>query len=345
MSLQIDWRIIDRHLAGDATPADDAALARWLTADPRHAELLNELRAAASEGTDAARWNVDAAWSALRQRTESSRPTRAIPLRARDAAQPRRVASRVARNVTGIAAACAAAVALVVVWGSKQDRHSPTTRGESHEIVAANGQQTRATLRDGSRVVLNAGSRLRYDDSFGTTSRDVDLVGEGYFEVVHDSTRPFRVHARDGVAEDLGTRFVVRAYAEVPHIEVVVAEGRVALSHDTPDAPRSSLTPGQLGRVESDGSVTVQSDADLDDWTGWTRGALSLDGLSLGDAALEISRRFDVHVVVPESALAQRRVSARFHDESLSQVLDALDAALGARWTRDGQTITIRSAR
>jgi len=345
MSTQIDWRIIDRHLAGASSSADEAELQRWLAADPRHADLLHGLRAAASEGIDAPRWNVDAAWLRMQEHIESPRPTRAIPLRARDVDAARRAAPFASRNVTGIAATLAAAAVVLVVWGSKHTRDPLVTRGAPHEIVAANAQQTRATLRDGSRVVLNAGSRLRYDDSYGTTSRDVELVGEGYFEVVHDATHPFRVHARDGVAEDVGTRFVVRAYAELPHVEVVVAEGSVALSHDAPDAPRSRLESGQLGRVESDGSITVQSGADIERWTGWTHGALSLDGLSLADAALEIGRRFDVRIVIADDALAQRRVSARFRDEPLPRVLDALGAALGARWTRDGQTITMRSAR
>src|SRR4051812_28472982 len=103
MSIPIDWRIIDRHLAGDATPADEAELARWLAADPRHAILLDELRAAAHEGTDDATWNVDAAWSSVRERIEAPRPVRAIPLRARDAGEARRAVPRAAWNITGVA--------------------------------------------------------------------------------------------------------------------------------------------------------------------------------------------------------------------------------------------------
>src|SRR3982751_821192 len=93
-----------------------------------------------------------------------------------------------------------------------------------HDVVAAVAQQTRVTLGDGTRVVLNAGSRLSYADDFGRGTRDVVLDGEGYFDVVHDASRPFRVLARGSVAQDVGTRFVVRAYPEQRAVDVVVTD-------------------------------------------------------------------------------------------------------------------------
>jgi transmembrane sensor len=231
----------------------------------------------------------------------------------------------------------------IVVWAPDGSRHSP--EAVVSEIVAAPAQQTRATLSDGTRIVLNAGSRLRYPATFGASARDVELEGEGYFEVVHDSAQPFRVHARGSVTEDLGTRFVVRAYPELRHVEVAVAEGRVALHHDGDARASSTLMAGQRGRVEPDGSVSVVDDADVERWLEWTRGGLVLDGITLGEAATEIGRRFAVRIDVADSALAVKRVSARFRDEPLPRVLDGVSAALGMRWTRDGDRVRFEEAR
>ena len=93
---------------------------------------------------------------------------------------------------------------------------------------------------------------------------------------------------------------------------------------------------GQRGRIDSSGAITVADEPDLDRWTEWTRGGIVLDGMTLGDAARELGRRFGVQVEIRDDGLARRRVSARFHDEPLPRVLDALTVALGARWTRDG---------
>jgi transmembrane sensor len=212
------------------------------------------------------------------------------------------------------------------------------------ELVAPNGERTTATLADGSRVILNAGSTLRYSADIERGSRDVYLDGEGYFEVTHDAGRPFRVHARHGVAHDLGTRFSVRAYPELARVEVVVAEGRVSLRRDQPAASDSViLAPGQLGRLDQSGPPSVVS-VDTAAFIGWTGGSLVLEGLTLDEVLPQLQRRFDVEIRITDRALASRRVFARFRDESLTQVLDALSLALGARYERSGRVVTLHSA-
>ncbi len=331
-----DWRLIDRHLAGEASAEDEVALQRWLAADPSHETLLRGVSDAV-RARDTADWDVGHAWSRVSARLQE--PRFAMHLDPRPMRRPRGRAWMIAGAAAGVAVAI-----LGIVWAPGAARHSATSPAIS-EIAAAPAQQTRATLRDGTRIVLNAGSRLRYPATFGESARDVELEGEGYFEVVHDSARPFRVHARGSVTEDLGTRFVVRAYPELRHVEVAVAEGRVALHHDGDGRVSSTLTAGQRGRVETDGSVSVMDDADVERWLEWTRGGLVFDGITLGQAATEIGRRFDVRIDVADSALAVKRVSARFRDEPLPRVLDGVSAALGMRWTRDGDRVRFEEVR
>ncbi|HEV7990920.1 MAG TPA: FecR domain-containing protein [Gemmatimonadaceae bacterium] len=318
-----------------------------MASDPRHAELLDELRAHAAPDRrqPGESWNVDAAWSRLSGRIAGERSTSHLALeRGHVPARRRRASWRV---LSAAGASIAAAAILVLVWRAPRAPSSRTGHTVVREVASARAQQTHVTLRDGTRVVLNAGSRLRYADDFGRASRDVELEGEGYFDVVHDASRPFRVRARGTIAEDIGTRFVVRAYADGSPTQVVVAQGSVALARDAAgggSARALLLGAGQLGRVEPDGRISVVSDVDVDRWMSWTEGALVLDGLTLADAAMEIGRRYDVRVVVPDAALARRRVSARFHDATLTSVLDALTLAVGARWSNDGIAIVIRRA-
>jgi transmembrane sensor len=346
MSESFDWRIIDRHLAGESSPADEAALDAWLASDPRNAALLKDARGlgrALDPSGDAA-WNVDHAWSRVAARMHEQPDGDIIPLRAR--AFPRaRTFARTQRIVAGAAVVIAAAGVVAVVLQRQAMRPSEAQRpSRRHEVVAAVAQQTRVTLGDGTQVVLNAGSRLRYTDDFGRGTRDVELDGEGYFDVVHDESRPFRVKARGTVAQDVGTRFVVRAYPEQSGVDVVVTHGAVSLRRDGASTTPALVTEGQRGRVDSSGAITVAIEPDLDRWTEWTRGGIVFDGMTLGDAALELGRRFGVRVEIRGDDLARRRVSARFNDEPLPRVLDALALALGARWTRDGQRVVIAGA-
>jgi transmembrane sensor len=195
-------------------------------------------------------------------------------------------------------------------------------------------------LADGSRVVLNAGSRLRYAEDFGRpgVAREVHLDGEAYFEVTHDATRPFRVHAGPALAEDLGTRFSVRAYAGT-RAQVVVAEGRVSMrSNTTARLDSAILGPGQRGRLAPDGSATsgtvLVDSVNPQRYLSWTSGTLTLDDVPLREAVPMLERWFDIELRLADSTLADRRVTAVYRDQSLSQVLDALALALGARYER-----------
>jgi transmembrane sensor len=324
-----DWKAIDRYLAGDASPDEQRTIRDWMAADPARQELLRHVRAAHGSQADE-QWDVDAAWSKFSTRARQA-PRRTLPA-------PRRwYATPLARI---------AAVVLLVAGGYAALQSRSPAGDQTGELVAPNGQRVTATLGDGSRVVLNAGSRLRYSRQIDRRSRDVYLEGEGYFEVTHDAKRPFRVHANGGVAHDLGTRFTVRAYPEMTHIDVAVAEGRVSLRRDQ-ETPTDSvvLVPGQLGRLAASARQPVLvPDVDLSAYIGWTTGTLVLENVTLGEAIPQLERQFDVDISVADQALASRRIFFRLKDETADQAFDALSLALGVRYERSGRVITLHSA-
>ena len=339
-----DWHLIDRYLAGEASPDEIAAIEARRLHDPKWAATVDLLRAEFAP-RDTPVQDADLAWARLQSRIATT-PTTTPCLDG-----PR--ATPANRRVPGPASATPwlrVAAAVVIVAGSlttwrllstNHTTEAPNKTATTNDIGTPNGTRRTITLGDGSQVTLNAGSRLRWSDS-GLGPRDVYLDGEAYFSVTHDPVRPFRVHARGAVAHDLGTRFTVRAYPELTHVEVVVAEGSVSLRHDRPASSDSAvLTTGQLGRLGDSGPPTVDSNVAVERWTAWTGGWLILDGLTLADAIPQIERRYDVTIAVPDSALATRRIASRFHDETLTQALDALTLALGARWHQSGRTVTL----
>jgi transmembrane sensor len=228
----------------------------------------------------------------------------------------------------------AAAVLLLLVGGSgvwwmQRDR--------VHVAQAPRGSRTKVVLPDGSTLMLAAGSSARWLGNFDRGTRDITLEGEGYFTVVHDTTRRFRVHARDGVVEDVGTRFVVRAWPELVRLEVAVEEGAATLTDSARarSAPGTLLRAGQVGRLGRDGAVTVSDNADA--LISWTRGELVFDDTPLSEALPALSRWYGVELRV-DAALQTRRLNARFANQPLSQLLDALALALDARVIRDPAT-------
>src|SRR4051812_12949428 len=115
MSDSIDWRIIDRHIAGESTPAEDEQLRRWLTEDPRHPTLLAGLRTAGRAAGEGQRWDVDAAWSKVMNRIADGSAARPLVLHPRREEESR-VKRRGLRAVGATLGVLAAALVIGVVW-------------------------------------------------------------------------------------------------------------------------------------------------------------------------------------------------------------------------------------
>lgn len=330
-------RWVARYVAGECPADEAAAFEQLLVADPALAEQVEAFRQL-WEMTDRPRKrrDLDQAWRALhgRLRVPVERP-----------AAPARVANFGAHWTRSTKrrpwVAIAAAVLVVVLpaaslWLLDQRGVTPAADAVSsappREYASRPGEQIHLRLPDGSRVVLGAGSRLRIPDDFGTRTRDVTLDGQGYFDVVHDSTLAFRVHTALGVAEDIGTAFVVSTYPEVGGMKVAVASGIVAIPSDTGQV---MLYAGDRGRVDSTGTSRVERDVDMAAELAWTRGELAFRRTPLRQVVPQVARWYGIRVRLASPALGDVPVSASFADGSPAQAVAFIAAAVGARLVQE----------
>jgi transmembrane sensor len=319
-----DDALLARYLAHECTPAEAAAVRQWIAADPDRVRAVERLRAT----FDAAappheRPDVDAMWAQVR----AHHPTSLPPAR---------------RRPFPVSILVAAAVLIVAVLFDRAATRRTPTHGAVREIATSTGQRATIDLADGSRVILGPRSRMSTPEHFGEGPRDVTLEGEAYFEVRHDSTHPFRVHAAGGVAEDIGTRFVVRAYAGEPALRVVVAEGRVSVTRSG-GAP-VALGAGQLASFDDAGTASIRP-VDTAAYVAFSDGRLVFDGTPLDEVVSELGRWYDLDVRLAAPEFAGRHISASFTGLAEDDVLGAVAAAAGLRYTRQGRTVTFSRAR
>lgn len=163
---------------------------------------------------------------------------------------------------------------------------------EFNTIETPIGGQYRVNLSDGTRVWLNAGSSLRYPLKFANAERRVELRGEGYFEVAHDPSAPFRVSSSKQVIEVLGTHFNIMAYADEKVAQTTLLEGAVRVQQS---GKSTILKPGQQAQV-SNGTTTVLNDVDLESVVAWKDGYFSFNE-SLESIMNKVSRWYGVQVV------------------------------------------------
>ena len=216
-------------------------------------------------------------------------------------------------------------------------------RRSRHTAEAPLGQRVSLTLPDGSVMTLAAGSRASWPRRFSGEQREVVVDGEAFFDVVHDSAVPFRVRVRDAVAEDVGTRFLVKGWPELTQVEVVVEEGVVALSDSVairtmPVEARTHLRAGERGRLQPDGSIAVATGRAGE--SAWLQGELSFTDAPLAEVLPVLSRWYNV-TLTADPAVLSRRVTARFVTQPLPQLVASLQLALGLRTTQRGSTITL----
>lgn len=199
-------------------------------------------------------------------------------------------------------------------------------------ITASVGSVIRYELPDNSVVWLNSGSTLRFPTVFKGDNRDVDLQGEGYFEVHSDSKRPFYVNTPSGIRVYVyGTRFNVSAYDTEDYVEAVLESGHVSVFMPVFDASEV-LKPGERLLFDKKAAQYVKSVADVSEKTAWKDGKLIFRNTSLDEMLKRLSRHFNVDIHFNNKSGKSYTFRATFRNESLSQILDYLSKSVEMNW-------------
>lgn len=192
-------------------------------------------------------------------------------------------------------------------------------------ITTPKGGQWSVVLPDGTRVMLDASSSLRYPVAFAKR-REVEVIGQAYFEVVHHADKPFRVITRDQVIEDIGTAFNVSAYPDEPAAKTVLLEGLVDIYH--PGAPEKKalrLKPGQQA-ITQNHAITVSA-ANTDDAVAWKNGYFRFNDENIESIMRKLSRWYDLEVEYQGNSSRIIFNGEIPRNTSLSKVLKVLEAA------------------
>lgn len=198
---------------------------------------------------------------------------------------------------------------------SAMAEHQPEPMAQTLTVPA--GQRAHITLPDGSRVWVNAGSKITYASAFGNERR-VTLEGEAFFEVAKDSIRPFIVKAGKMNVKALGTKFNVYNYASEPLV-VSLVEGKVKVYRDRALRKSVVLNPGERA-VEVDGEMLKETFGD--DVLMWRNGIYSFRDLPLGDILRKLELYYDVKIVVNSPELLNKHFTGKFRqDDGVREVL------------------------
>ena len=167
---------------------------------------------------------------------------------------------------------------------------------EMNTLVIPYGSRSVISLSDGSRVWLNAGSRLIYPSRFVDKTREVFLSGEAFFDVAKNEKQTFVVKTVDVKVHVLGTRFNISAYPEDYSVQTVLVDGSVGIKRSDAGIFEKpvKLAPGQLGYYNKKTSETQISVVDIKEYTLWTEGLFSFSNTDLNRIVKKLERYYNI---------------------------------------------------
>jgi transmembrane sensor len=160
-------------------------------------------------------------------------------------------------------------------------------------VTTPNGGQYEVVLADGTKVWLNAASSLKFPTAFTGNERNVELTGEGYFEVAKNKEKPFKVKINNAVIEVLGTHFNIMGYANEPVIKTTLLEGSVKMKRN---GEQVLLVPGQQALAFNDNNVLKVQQADIEETMAWKNGQFIFHNENIQDIMRKVARWYDVDI-------------------------------------------------
>lgn len=201
------------------------------------------------------------------------------------------------------------------------------------------GEKLNFALPDGSMVWLNAGSNLEFPSAFVDSVRLVKLQGEGFFEVVEDVGKPFKVQTGSLTITALGTSFNVNSRNK-NDLRVSLVTGKVMVD----DASREGeffLTPGQELAYNPEDKIGLVYPFELELAQGWRKGILVFKKAPFDHVKSELERWYGVTISTSGSYTTSWRFSGKFENQTLETVLVSLSNIEEFTYEIEGKRVKI----
>ncbi|EHQ24911.1 FecR family protein [Mucilaginibacter paludis] len=191
-------------------------------------------------------------------------------------------------------------------------------------------------LADGTKVWLNSQSSITFPIAFTGKQRHVEITGEAYFEVAHNSAKTFTVKAGNQTVEDIGTAFNINSYGDEQTIRTTLVEGSAKV---TANGIAKILSQGQRTLVTQNSLLLQTADAEAE--TAWMNGRFIFHDEDLHSVMRQLTRWYDIDVIYdynPNNVLLGGGFSK---SRNISKVLSAFEQTGAVKFRIEGHTVHI----
>jgi transmembrane sensor len=299
--------LLDRYLKGETSTAENELIESWLE----------------ENGTANSKWQtfdqsnkdqwLSGVFSDIRESIHANQP-QVITLPKRQKAPWRSIAAAAAILVISFT--------LYQEWPVLQRKNQPT---QFTSLSVPVNQKKQVVLPDGSRVWVNAQSKLRYPKAFNGKTRAVYLSGEAYFDIKHNADQPFIIHTGNLITTVLGTAFDIKEDKNKHTVDVTVTRGKVSVANG--GKMLGILTPNQQISFNTLKNEAIKQTVNASLVVAWQQHELYFDDVSFDDAILQLQQHFNVKISFANEKLkACRFTGTALNGEKLDKILKVICA-------------------
>lgn len=210
-----------------------------------------------------------------------------------------------------------------------------------NSIEVPYGERSQLTLYDGTKVWLNSGTKFRYPVAFSSTTRDVFMEGEAYFDVAKDAKHPFIVQAGKLKVEVFGTHFDVCAYPDDKDFTTTLEEGSIN-AYNIESGANMKLAPGEQAVLNRETNKIKQLIVNTDLFTSWKENLLKFEDAPFEDVIKKMERWYDVKISVDPSINKQERYTMTIKTESLREMLQLVAKTTPMKYEIKANSVQIK---
>jgi len=323
---QVDWEQISKYLSGEMNEAERIAFEKLIESNPEYANLV------ASSGKDLEliddihemekKYDVDRAWSQLHKKISENKS--------------------ISKSKSGWIVLIRIAAMVIFVFGlgiASYQIYDSYLSPYQTRTTAHNETGQIINLEDGSKIHLNASSKLVYPRSFSKKNeRRVTLAGEAFFEIAKNPEMAFIISAEGAEVKVLGTSFNV--IAEDENVEVFVETGKVQLSEFNNPGNKLILKKGDFGILQQ--NELKKSFLSDENYLSWKTRQMVFKEMELKKVAKVIDRTYQVQISFDDPEIMNLRLTSTFDHEPLDIILESLCLTFNLEFEKEGAKILLQ---
>ncbi len=329
--------IITKYFQDTATKEEEAELLEWVEESEENKQLFATLKntwvISSLANTTQDKEALHQKFNVLLQKIEDHSEVESSVLNYKKNHSIRKIA-RLAAVI--VVTACITTILSYQLW----NKAKPISY---NQLEVPCGQQAKLTLSDGTKIWLNSKSKLIYPDHFSSSSREVELHGEGYFEVTHNQKNPFIVKTSTLKVKVLGTSFNVTSYDNDKDIKVTLVKGSISILDSKSNLEIRKIKPNEMATYSKENHQLFIEGVETNLYSSWRKGQFKFRKLSFEEISKQLSRNYNVTIILHNKELKATTFNGSFYNyEPLEQILKVLQTNTPFNYKIQKDTIIIK---